>query len=279
MRKDTLRLLARAGLDPEGAVEMGGGSGTSVLRIGGVVAKHYRPGFDDWSGLGPAGTADKVAGLAAALPSRGVPVPHVMARADDGDGALVVWEAVEAGPLTPEHRVEAARVLRRLHGIPTGSLPGEVGALVLRSRRNGDRIRLGVEQSAASLDSSHPGWRDGGLGRRTEVLLAAGEPPPGESLVHGDYFSVNLLAGGPVPLVADWDLASPGDPMWDLAFLVGADRGLPRDVVTQVLDAYGPEGMHHASLAWHVECWALFWLLRDLAGTLPSGPAGAASSG
>lgn len=263
MRDDTRRLLERAGLAPDGMAEIGGGSRTSVLRIGPVVAKHYRPGFDDWSGLGPIGTAAKVVGLAGALPDFGVSVPSVITHLDDGEGALVVWETVDSGRFTWEHRVEAARVLRRVHNVGIASLPAEVGGLVARSRPNGSRIRLGVEASAAAADRIDPAWRSGLLGQRTKRLLETGEPSPGDSLVHGDFFSVNLLAAGEAILVADWDLASPGDPMWDLAFLLGADRDLEPDVVETVVDAYGRDGIRGESLSWHQECWALFWTLRD----------------
>ena len=110
MRHDTRRLLERAGVlprlrgrcperaeenadhpgDTPIAVEMGGGSGTSVLRIDGVVAKHYRPDFDDYSGLGPVGTANKVVALARELPPLGVPVPAVLDHMAEGSEALVV---------------------------------------------------------------------------------------------------------------------------------------------------------------------------------------------
>ncbi|MBI5156982.1 MAG: hypothetical protein HZA58_03085, partial [Acidimicrobiia bacterium] len=129
-----------------------------MLRIGRVVAKHYRPGFDDWSGLGAIGTAAKVVGLAGALPGYGVTVPSVITHLDDGEGALVVWERVDSGRFTWEHRVDAARVLRRLHNVGIASLPAEVRGLVARSRPNGSRIRWGVEESAAALDRIDPAW-------------------------------------------------------------------------------------------------------------------------
>jgi aminoglycoside phosphotransferase (APT) family kinase protein len=205
---------------------MGGGSGTSVLQIGVVVAKHYRSDFDDYSGLGPIGTANKVVALARELPSLGVPVPAVIDHTVDGTEALVVSEAIDPQPFTQDHRVAAARILRNLHKIEPQALSPELGDLIGRSRPNADRIRLGVEEAAATLDRRYPAWRDTPPGARVNVLLSTGEPPPGTALVHGDFFSVNLLAVGDGVLVIDWDLLSLGDPMWDLAFLVGADRDL-----------------------------------------------------
>ena len=82
-------------------------------------------------------------------------------------------------------------------------------------------------------------------------------------MVHGDFFSVNLLAVGDGVVVIDWDLLSLGDPMWDLAFLVGADRDLDTTLIDRVLDAYGREAIDETSLLWHRECWALFWELRE----------------
>ncbi len=154
-------------------------------------------------------------------------------------------------------------MLRRLHGIQPIALSPHLADLIDRSAPNRDRIRLGIEGSAAILDASDPGWRDGTLGRRVGALLTTGEPPPGRSLVHGDYFSANLLAAGTSVMVIDWDLAGRGDPMWDLGFLIGADRDLPDAEVEAVLDAYGRESVEERSLVWHRECWSLFWLLRD----------------
>lgn len=286
MRSDTRRLLERAGLVPrlqgrypDGkesnadhpggapiAVEMGGGSGTSILRIGGVVAKHYRPDFDDYSGLGPVGTADKVVAVARELPPLGVPVPAVIDNTVGATEALVVSEAFDPQPFTQVHRVTAARILRNLHMIEPQALSPELGGLVGRSRPNADRIRLGVEEAAAALDRRDPAWPDTPPGVRVNVLLASGEPPPGTALVHGDYFSANLPAVGDGVVVIDWDLLSLGDPMWDLAFLVGADRDLDPDLIDRVLDAYGREAIDAAPLLWHRECWSLFWELRDLLG-------------
>lgn len=286
MRSDTRRLLERAGVlprlrgeRPDGtewdvdhpgdtpiAVEMGGGSGTSVLRIGGVIAKHYRSDFDDYSGLRPAGTAAKVVAVARELPLLGVPVPAVIYQTVEGTEALVVSEAIDPQPFTQDHRVAAARILRNLHLIEPEALSPELSGLIGRSRPNADRIRIGVEEAAATLDRRNPPWRDTPPGVRVNALLAAGEPPPGTTLVHGDFFSVNLLAAGDGVLVIDWDLLSLGNPMWDLAFLVGADRDLDPGLIDRVVDAYGCEAIDEASLLWHRECWALFWELRDLEG-------------
>jgi len=265
VEESSRRLLGAAGIDPASVTERSGGSGTAVLTWPGRAAKHYRPGFDDYSGLGPVATAEKVVAAARHLPELGVPVPAVIDVLRTADEALVISEAVPAAPFTWAHRLEAARVLRRLHDIEPASLAEDLRLPVLRSRRNAGRIRIGVERSAAVLDGADPGWRAGPVGIRVLSLLAAGEPEPGDRLVHGDYFSVNLLADGDGVLVIDWDLLSRGDPMWDLAFLVGADPGLPTLVVEQVLDAYGRHRIDSAALEWHMECWSLFWLLRHLA--------------
>lgn len=204
--------------------------------------------------------------MARELPPLGVPVPAVTDNTVGATEALVVSEAIDPQPFTQDHRVAAARILRNLHMIEPEALSPELGGLVGRSRPNADRIRFGVEEAAAALDRRDPAWRDTPPGERVNALLAAGEPPPGAALVHGDYFSANLLAVGDGVVVIDWDLLSLGDPMWDLAFGVGADRDLDPGLIDRVLDAYGRDAIDETSLLWHRECWSLFWRLRDLLG-------------
>jgi aminoglycoside phosphotransferase (APT) family kinase protein len=234
------------------------------------VAKHYRPGFDDYSLLSPLGTAAKVVAAARHLPERGVPIPPVIEVVEAGDDALVASERIVPEPFGGSHRIAAARILRRLHDIAPASLPPDLREPVMRSRRNRGRIRIGVEQAADALAARDPTWGDDPLANRVARMIEAGEPPSADRLIHGDYFSANLLASGDRVFVVDWDLLSVGDPMWDLAFLVGADRDLDGGLIDRVLDAYGREAIDEASLAWHVECWALFWVLRDASGAPPS---------
>jgi hypothetical protein len=61
-------------------------------------------------------------------------------------------------------------------------------------------------------------------------------------------------------------MAALGDPMWDLAFLVGADRDLDREEVRAVVQEYGRLAPVDAyNLSWHRRSWEIFWKIRDLA--------------
>ena len=85
------------------------------------------------------------------------------------------------------------------------------------------------------------------------------------TLVHGDYFSANLLATASGLVIADWETLALGDPMADLGWLVGADRGLDELQVGSVIKAYANSSpVDESRLGWWRSCWAAFWELRDL---------------
>jgi len=82
--------------------------------------------------------------------------------------------------------------------------------------------------------------------------------------VHGDYFSKNILpvAGG--LCIVDWETFARGDPMWDLAFLIGAERGLTDDEVEAVIAEYASgAALDRDRLMWHKQEWAAFWRARE----------------
>lgn len=201
-----------------------------------VVLKVYSPGFDDYSELGPVQTARKHALALTEMPALGVPTPTVLGSAQQGDEAALVMEHVEALSWRRETRVEAARVLAALHRTPLTSLSAELADLVNRSRPNRDRVGSAPDEPR--------------------------EPEP--VLQHGDYFSINILETIDGLRVIDWDLLALGDPMWDLAFLLEADRGVTEEEGEAVIAAYeavcpvDPE-----RLAWQRDCWRGFWRARD----------------
>ncbi len=76
------------------------------------------------------------------------------------------------------------------------------------------------------------------------------------TLVHGDYFSVNLIPTVEGIFVIDWDLLALGDPMWDLGFLVGADRGIGKKETDEIKKAYRrSRPIDEDVLRWQMECW------------------------
>ncbi len=83
-------------------------------------------------------------------------------------------------------------------------------------------------------------------------------------LVHGDYFSKNILpvAGG--LCIIDWETFGWGDPMWDLGFLVGADQNLTDEEVEAVIAEYGSSAtIDGHGLMWHKHRWSDFWKERE----------------
>jgi len=234
------RCLGTREASVESACTMSRGSGCHVwdCRLGGeaVVLKAYAPGFDDYSGLGPVGTARKHALALMELSTFGVPTPRCLGLAVEGDEAAIVMEKVETIPFMRPHRVEGARVLARLHSVQTRDLGHDLADLVSRSTPN--------------------------RGRVGEV---ADEPRLRETaLQHGDYFSVNLGATGGGLRVLDWDLMAMGDPMWDLGFLLEADRGVSAAESKEVIAAYAAiRDVNRERLEWQRACWRAFWGRRD----------------
>jgi aminoglycoside phosphotransferase (APT) family kinase protein len=167
-----------------------------------------------------------------------VPTPRPLGCATHGEEAALATEWIEAESLTPATRLEAARVLARLHTISLADLSGELADLATQSTPN--------------------------CGRLGEVL---NEPPLRETtLQHGDYFSVNFAVTEGAVRILDWDFFACGDPMWDLAFLLKADacqedrEGIDMEAVTRAYRDVRP--LDSARLAWHLACFGAYWRER-----------------
>lgn len=234
------RCLGSRAITIESAREIGKGSGCKVwdCSVAGesLVLKVYAPDFDDYSGLGPVDTARKHALALMELPVLGIPTPRCLGLAVEGAEAAIVMEKVVALSFSQAHRVDAARILATLHSIETRDLSHELADLVSRSTPN--RGRLGQ---------------------------VADEPRLEETAVqHGDYFSVNLAATEQGLRVLDWDLLATGDPMWDLGFLIEADRGVGAAKSAAVIAAYAAvRAVNRERLEWQRACWRAFWQRRD----------------
>lgn len=255
--------------------DMGGRSGCSVwdcdVDLDGlpkqVILKAYPAGFADGSGLGPRGTARKSALALSELCKFGVPTPDLIGRASRGDTAAIVYERVQARPWTATTRLEAAEALAKLHMIAISEVDDELAGLVRSSAPNRGRTLNGLkdyrdlEQSASEWGTEYSG-----LAREVEWLFASGEPHSAMgALVHGDYFSGNLLASEGGLRIVDWDCLALGDPMWDLGFLVGADGGVGEEEAAEVVAAYSRLArVDKEVVSWHRRCWRAFWKLREL---------------
>ncbi len=269
-----LRQILDPASDVKAIAEVGGGSGCVVARcrvetaVGGrdVHIKVYEEGMDDYSGLGPVDTARKHFLALVELEQFGLSVPQVVGMKASGDRAALVCETVERRDWAPSDRRKGAAMLKRLHQVRLSGLSQELQVLVMRSRPNRNRIARGVVEFAGTLDQARPDWRlsHRELAESAERILRSKEPTcPQPTLVHGDFFSKNLLAVDGGVVVIDWDLLAMGDPMWDLGHLMCADRCLSEGDRNEVLTVYGP-GIDAANLRWHEAVWRTFWNLRDL---------------
>ena len=166
-----------------------------------------------------------------------------------------------------ETRIEAALTLAKLHRLQVDQLSAELANLVKDSTPNRQRTFRGLEM-ASELDVKIPDWRSEHPELADDVtqLLLVGEPKSNmTTLVHGDFFSANILPSAGRTRIIDWDLFSVGDPMWDLGFLIGADRDIEPQETHAVIDTYGQQcPIDMETLTWHRRCWSANWRLRDL---------------
>jgi hypothetical protein len=202
----------------------------------GTVLTVFMPGPLDQvnTSLQPADAARKCALAFAELPSLGIPTPELLGYAEHGDEAVILLEKSESVPWTTGVRVQAARVLASLHLLLEFDLSSNLRDLV----RDSDP---------------------------REARSTGGEAPPSGlcTLVHGDYFSANILSVVDGLRVMDWETFGFGDPMWDLGFLIGADRDLSTAEVESVIEAYeGAAPLNRDCLVWHKHRWDDFWEKR-----------------
>jgi aminoglycoside phosphotransferase (APT) family kinase protein len=164
-----------------------------------------------------------------ALAGSAVPVPEVLGVCDDpaSGGPFFVMERVDGLVLRTTADAQDApaaaragaghamvRVLADLHHCDVGEIG--LGDLVRRSgyvERQLRRWRAQLEHAVAPptlLFEVH------------DSLVAALPPPGPQVLTHGDYRIDNCILGddGSVRAVLDWELASVGDPVADLALLL-----------------------------------------------------------
>jgi aminoglycoside phosphotransferase (APT) family kinase protein len=184
--------------------------------------------------LPPGEVARKCALAMSELPSLGIPTARVLGQSSDGAQSAVLCEKIEGATWGPGVRIEAARTLARLHGISEDSLSEALRHL-------------------AQISDPRESRTTGGQAPRPRL----------RTLVHGDYFSANILPVSDGLRIIDWETFGWGDPMWDLGFLVGADRDLPEDEVEVTISAYAENAqMDWDGLKWHRQHWSEFWQRR-----------------
>ena len=267
--------LKRQNVDLLQATNQSGGSGCEVwdcrALLDGVVQRYvlkvYQPGFDDYAKLGPIKTARKHILALKELPAFSICTPRLAGSAFKPHQAAVLTHKILRQAWNSATRIQAARSLGQLHNVQPRDLSDEFGALVKGSTPNRQRVFIGVQNFCSRLDQKAPTWKAErqDLYAQAQELLASHEPRSDvTTLVHGDYFSSNLLLENDDLYVIDWDLLALGDPTWDLGFLTGADKDLEQKEIDAVIAAYGQlRPVDADTLAWHQQCWRLFWELRE----------------
>ena len=171
-------------------------------------------------------------------------------------------------------RLTAARILGQLHSISVSELSSEFKGLTKKSRPNRDRIRNGVVMSNKHLTEKFPEWRVDypQIFQETREITENAEPRSSmEALVHGDYFSKNIIPTRDGIYIIDWDLLALGDPMWDLGFLIGTDPDVEHDEAEAVIAEYRRYcQIDEKVLSWHRKCWRAFWELIKITKILES---------
>lgn len=232
-----------------------------------VILKVYSDSFDDYSKLGIVDTVKKNVLAFNELAEYAIPMPKILGWvAVDGEIAILT-EKVVTKKWTLETRVEAARIIARLHSIDVNRLSGNLSTLIRKSTVNRARVFNGLA-AVQILDQKSPQWKwkNPDLMSTIEELVESGEPFAAiETIVHGDYFSSNILLDERGIKVIDWDLLSLGDPMWDLGFLIGADPHLIKEEIEATVNAYQTiRPINEYNLLWHKKCWLAFWQLQDV---------------
>jgi len=213
--------------------------------VSAAILTVFRPGTRESvnTSLLPQQAAKKCALAMTELPAYGIPTPRVLGEAVVNGEASVLCERVERVNWRPEVRIEAARVLSRIHSLEASSLSEALRTL---TRASDPR----------------------------EYRTTGGEAPISKTkaLVHGDYFSANVLPVVNGLRVIDWETFGWGDPMWDLGFLVGADRDLTMGEVEQTIAAYQENApVEEEQLNWHRQSWSAYWKERDEGSSNKSG--------
>ncbi len=117
--------------------------------------------------LPPGEAASKCALAMSELPSLCIPTARVLGHSVDGGQSALLCEKIERLNWDPDVRIEAARILARIHGLSESSLSGAL-------------------QHLARISDPRESRTTGGRAPQ----------PESKTLVHGDYFSANIL---PVP--------------------------------------------------------------------------------
>lgn len=210
-----------------------------------------------------------------------VPVPRILARSDGGvlDSPFLVMSFIEGVVVTTRTPppLDGPRIRQRI----SRSLV-DVLAAIHRAHWQGTGLRAGSEQFNArhlarvrTIAAGGAGDVPADFGPVDRWLASRIPPDAGTVLLHNDYRLGNLMIDrgetpGAIAAVLDWELAAIGDPLFDLAYLVGSLPGshvpaTPTREMTaamleegyfdrhEIMDAYATaSGRDPGDLAWHL---------------------------
>ena len=178
------------------------------------------------------------------LAARAVPTPRPLATTDGAsyaavDGVLVTlfpWvDAVHHDPPAPSDCAAVGRALRRLHEAGAG-FPAP-----RPSRYAMDRIALRVDGLVAAAP---PEVAVAVVDARRELDALAGWRPPSDGIIHGDLFPDNVLFTPAGATLLDFEQASAGSFVYDLAVVLlswcWSDGAFVAERVAALVAGYGP---------------------------------------
>jgi hypothetical protein len=198
----------------------------------------FKPGTQETvnTNLPPKEVVEKCALAMKEIDALGITTPKLLGHTEIGDQAGLLCEKVNQRPWNPADRIHAARLLARLHTLPQDNLS--------------DRLQELIE-----ISDPREYRTTGGLAPKAERKV----------LVHGDFFSANILPASEGLCIIDWETFGRGDPMWDLGFLIGADRDLPEDEIRMTIKEYEKIApVNHDQLLWHQNRWLNYWQKMNL---------------
>jgi Phosphotransferase enzyme family len=190
-------------------------------------------------------------------------LPRLIGWDDDGTHPTLVLEDLSAASWPPpwdRSRVEAVlAAFEEIHAIPPPGVAGPIGDVLTDIREGWSEIRSDPDPVLALGVSSRPWLMD-----HLDELEAAADAAviDGTTFVHVDVRSDNLCFRGDRAVIVDWNWASRGDPVFDVAAWLpslAAERGpQPWEVL--------PEAGRYASLL------AGFFLAHCVRPPIPQAP-------
>ena len=223
------------------------------------ILKLYHKDAEDTSGIGIQNIARKNHLASIELAPCSINIPKVYGSYFSDDIACVVMEKLKKIERDPKTRVESASILSRLHNIPLDSLSHEFQSLIIDSKPDKDRGRIGLINLCQILDKNHPQWKIEypGLSEKVKDLVQEIVPLSSmRTLTHGDYFLENLIPTLNGLCIINWDILALGDPMFDLGMLIGSDERISKKGINSIIREYRrTRSIDEEVLSWHINCW------------------------